>query len=108
MQFSVRTLFLTVSCLAVTCYCLLYANPVVGDIYYTVTIAAVILGLIMVTQLRGDRQAYWMGFTIVAASYVWLSMSRDWIDTRLSVLVTGGSNVVTASHSELATTTLLA
>jgi hypothetical protein len=67
-------MMLGTTAVALTCYSLLYASPVLGQIYYTITVAAIVFGIIAAIQLQRERRAFWLGFLIVAASYLGLAM----------------------------------
>ena len=107
MRFSLKTLLGLVTAAAITCCCMLYAKPVLADVYYSIIIASVVLALVCASQLRGSQQAFWIGYLMVAGAYTWLALGRSEIDTRLSVTLTGSSTIVTANDPELVTTSLL-
>lgn len=64
-----------VTAAAVTCFSLLYANPWLADAYFTLCIAMLALGIVAAIARRGDKRAFWMGFVIISAAYLWLALS---------------------------------
>jgi len=74
MRFSLKTMLVATTAVAVTCYSLLYATPWLGDFYYTAALATIMLGIVAAIQRQGERRAFWLGFSLVAATYVWFSI----------------------------------
>lgn len=69
MNYSLRTLLLIAAGLSVFCASLVYATPIVGDLYYTFGLLMIAYATIAAIYFRGKRRAYWIGFLILFAVY---------------------------------------
>jgi hypothetical protein len=69
MKFSLQKLFVLITAAAVTCFGLVYANPLFADLYYTACVAAISGGVVAAVARQGERRAYWIGFVVVAGAY---------------------------------------
>jgi hypothetical protein len=80
MNFSLRTLLIIVAGLSVLIASLVYVNPFVGDIYYTLGLLTIGLAIILAVYRSGPNRAYWVGFLILFGGYfchtVWPSEIR--------------------------------
>lgn len=80
MHFSIRTLFLFTTAVAVTVASLSYASPIIGDLYYTLGLLTIAFATLAAIYRRGPQRAYWVGFVVLFAGYfchtVWPSELR--------------------------------
>jgi hypothetical protein len=80
MNFSLRTLLIITAGVAVICASLVYATPIVGDLFYTLGLLMMAFSTIAAIYRRGSQRAYWIGFVILFATYfchtVWPSEIR--------------------------------
>jgi len=74
MRFSVKRLIVVVSALAVTCYCLVYPNPLIADAYYTLCLAGIVLGFVTSIAVQGERRIFWFAFALVVTAYTWMTL----------------------------------
>ncbi|MCI0335521.1 MAG: hypothetical protein L0228_20125 [Planctomycetes bacterium] len=84
MSFSLRTLLLFTAASAVVFTSLIYAMPIVGDLFYTLGLLTIALSTIAAIYRLGPSRAYWVGFLVLFAGYyfhtVWPSEIRTtWI-----------------------------
>ena len=89
MNFSLRTLLIITAVLSILLASLVYSNPFVGDVYYTLGLLAIGIAVISAIYNRGPNRAYWVGFVILFAGYfcqtvwpseirtTWLAFSND-------------------------------
>ncbi len=81
MNYSLRTLLLTAAGLSIVCASLVYATPLIGDLFYTFGLLMIAYGTIAAIYFQGKRRAYWVGFLILFAGYfchsVWPSEIRS-------------------------------
>jgi hypothetical protein len=49
--------------------CLVFANPVLGDLYYTAGLLIFAFGVIRAIYSEGQRRAFWIGFVILYSLY---------------------------------------
>lgn len=95
MNYSSRTLMLVAAGLATAC--LVFADPILGDLYYTAGMLLFAFGVIRAIYSQGQRRAFWVGFVILYAIY---SYHLNWMYLQFG----GGRNAATG----LITTRLLA
>ena len=95
MNYSPRTVTLVAAGVATAC--LVFANPVLGDLYYTAGMLLFAFGVIRAIYSQGQRRAFWVGFVILYAIY---SYHINWMYLQFG----GGRNAATG----LITTRLLA
>ena len=103
MRFSIKTLLILTTAIAITLACMMYPVPLVASAYYFAAVAAVFVAIIAAIQLRGSRRAFAVSFVIVAAGYLWLTTPNS--TTQLVQAQLGGR--IPAITSPLLTTTLL-
>jgi hypothetical protein len=93
MNFSLRTLLFVMAGVSVVAASLVYAAPVVGDLYYTLGLLAIAFAVLAAIYYRGPTRAYWVGFVLLFAGYfshsVWPSEVRS---TWTMVQTIGGVN----------------
>jgi hypothetical protein len=105
MQFSIRTLLLFTTGVAITVASLRFANTIVGDLFYTLGLLTIAFAVLAAIYRRGPQRAFWVGFVVLFAGYfchtVWPSEVRGtW-----TLMQRMGSLGV--SKSEISTTRLL-
>ncbi|HVT28282.1 MAG TPA: hypothetical protein VHE81_09740 [Lacipirellulaceae bacterium] len=105
MQYSSRTMLIVAVVAAVLLTCLVYPDPIVGDIAYTCGLLLIAFGTIGAIYVRGRQRAFLVGFLVVFGSYYYASLWTT--ETRLSLLAyqQGGMRYVSSS---LITSRLLA
>jgi hypothetical protein len=69
MRFSVRNLMAAMAAIAVTIASLVYSNQWLGDICYTLYVAALFLACLAAIVKQGELRAFWLGFFAAAAVY---------------------------------------
>jgi hypothetical protein len=84
MQYSSRTMLIVVVAAAVLLTCLVYPDPIVGDIAYTFGLLLVAFGTIGAIYVRGQRRAFLVGFLIAFGSYYYSSLWAT--ETRIAFL----------------------
>lgn len=69
MQFSIRTLLAVMSAVAVVFASLVYSNQWLGDIYYTLCVAAIFMACLAAVVGQGESRLFWLGFAAAAGVY---------------------------------------
>jgi hypothetical protein len=69
MNYSLRTLLLVAALLCIVCASLVYAGPMVGELYYTAGLLTIAFGLIAAFYQRGIQRAFWIGFLVLFGIY---------------------------------------
>ena len=67
MNYSLRTWTLVAAGVATAC--LVFANPFLGDLYYTVGLLFFAYGIIRAIFSQGHQRAFWIGFVVVFGIY---------------------------------------
>jgi hypothetical protein len=70
-----KSMLMVVTAAAVTCFCLVYPHPLLGDLYYTLALLAIGFAVLAAVLLRKDLRAFWIGFALFATGYAWLTFS---------------------------------
>ena len=104
MRFSIKTLLILTTAIAITLACMMYPVPLVASAYYFAAVAAVFVSIIAAIQLRGSRRAFAVSFAIVAAGYLWLTLPNFSATQVIQAQLAGRMPTV---ESPLLTTTLL-
>ena len=93
MNFSLRTLLLFTGAFAIVVACLVFPEPLVGDLFYTLGLLLIAFAVLAAIYFRGPIRAYWIGFILLFAGYfahtVWPSEIRS---TWTMVQTMGGMN----------------
>ena len=69
MRFSIRTLLLFTTAVAVTVASLTYANPIIGDLFYTLGLLTIAFSILAAVYRRGPQRAFWVGYLLLFAGY---------------------------------------
>lgn len=108
MRFSMKWLLALTATFAVTCYGLIFPNPLIGNLFFTICVGLVVTGLICAVFQRGQTQAFWIGFVLVATSYLWLSEGSFGSGANSAIARTIRMQLgASVTEPELLTTTLL-
>ena len=109
MQYSLKTLLLVFTAVAACLFCLLYASPLIGDVFYSIAIGASAVALLISVQLRGKPQAYWIGFLLISSLYLWFTMAGNSFESRASTVRSSGRIVgaISPKRGNLVTEPLL-
>jgi hypothetical protein len=73
-RFSLLTMLLMVTGVAVLCASLLFAEPWIGSVFYTALLAMILAALVAAIQRQGLQRAYWIGFLVGSAGYAWQAL----------------------------------
>jgi hypothetical protein len=77
MRFSIKTLLAATALVAASISGLLYANAVWAACFYTGAALVVVIGVTAALVRRGPTQAYWVGFALFGAGYLFLSTTAE-------------------------------
>jgi hypothetical protein len=110
MQYSLKTLLLVFTAVAACLFSLLYANPLIGDVFYSIAIGTSAVALLISVQLRGKSQAYWVGFLLISTLYLWFTMVDNSVESRAATVRSSGRIVgsISPKRGSLITEPLLA
>jgi hypothetical protein len=93
MNYSLRTLLIFTAVFAIVVACLVFPEPLVGDLFYTLGLLMIAIAVLAAIYFRGPIRAYWIGFVLLFAGYyahtVWPSEIRS---TWTMVQTMGGLN----------------
>jgi hypothetical protein len=93
MNYSLRTLLIFTAVFAIVVACLVFPEPLVGDLFYTLGLLMIAIAMLAAIYFRGPIRAYWIGFLLLFAGYyahtVWPSEIRS---TWTMVQTMGGLN----------------
>ena len=73
-RFTLGRMLTFVAAVAAVCASLAFANQWLGDVYYTLCIAAIFLALVAAIGAQGERRAYWLGFFAAGMTYGMLTI----------------------------------
>src|SRR3954453_1868559 len=77
MQYSIRTLLLVATATAIVCACIVYPDPIMGDLVYTAGLLLIGFGAIGAIYFTGQRRAFLIGFLIFFGGYYYVSVSQS-------------------------------
>lgn len=77
MRFSLRTMFVAFTVVALSTAGLLYANAAWAAFFYTAAFALLLTGLVGAVVRRGATRPYWIGFTILGGGYFLLALVNE-------------------------------
>lgn len=108
MRFSLKTLVLFTSLLAIALGGLSYANPLLADLFYSAAVASMLVGVVAAVARKGVQRAFWTGFSIAAAAYMWLTLYPMEAVKNYLILLNNPQVTISAYGMNLVTTRLLA
>ena len=74
MSYSLRTMLIVAGVVAIVLACLVYPDPIVGELFFTAGFLLVTFGAVAAIYSRGHRRAFLIGFLILFGSYCWYSL----------------------------------
>src|SRR3954467_9569883 len=108
MQYSMRTLLLAATAAAIICTCMVYPDPVTGDLVYTAGVLLIGLASIGAIYFTGQRRAFVIGFLIFFGGYYYVSISQSEMRMALAYSQQLGNTRFAVSGSGLITSRFLA
>ncbi len=74
MRFSLKTLLVSFTAIAVSIAGVRFANPVWGSCFYTVAFVLVLTGIVGALVRRGPARPFWIGFAVFGTGYFLLAL----------------------------------
>lgn len=82
MRFSMRTQLMVVAIAALCMASLVYPDPIVGDLFFTVGLLLILCAAVGAIYYQGPRRAFLVGFLIFFGGYYWAAATPN--DIRIS------------------------
>ncbi len=95
MRFSIRTLLIITTFVAVSCVALVYSNAFLATYMTTGAFVCCCFGILAASLRHNRPRAFWIGFAVFGSAYFWFSMNEHEIDPR------GYGAIVTLQSSDL-------
>jgi hypothetical protein len=108
MHYSMRTLLLAATAAAIVCACLVYPDPIMGDLVYTSGLLLIAFGAIAAIYSNGQRRAFLIGFLILFGGYYFVGLSQYEMRMAMAYMQQAGNMRYTVPSTGLLTSRFLA
>jgi hypothetical protein len=108
MSYSMRTLLLVATAAAIVCACLVYPDPIMGDLIYTSGLLVIAFAAIAAIYSSGERRAFLIGFLILFGGYYYVGLSQYELRTAAAYMQQPGNMRFMVPSTGLLTSRFLA